>query len=186
MEITGFRLRRASDSLVRSDSIRVIHALLATPVVEAGLRKSAWRGIVRATPLVLSLDCKTPLRCWRRTPLRAGFPPARVACLASDIKPDPQLGLPTTADRDKYMAFIKILTDRKARLGEIQNPIGFRAYELPKHLGLTDAGYRYEEVNAIALAINVRGQCSASAANVSRPGNSPFRSDRGGSGILRR
>ena len=41
------------------------------------------------------------------------------------IKPDPQLGLPTTADRDKYMAFRKIVTDRKARIGKIENPVGF-------------------------------------------------------------
>jgi hypothetical protein len=63
------------------------------------------------------------------------------------IKPDPQLGLPTTADRDKYMAFMKIVTDRKAKLGTVQNPIGFTTYELLKYLGLTDAGYHYEEVN---------------------------------------
>ena len=63
------------------------------------------------------------------------------------IKPDPQLGLPTTADRDKYMAFMKIVTDRKARVGKIENPIGFTTYELLKHLGLTDAGFHYEEVN---------------------------------------
>jgi hypothetical protein len=63
------------------------------------------------------------------------------------IKPDPQLGLPTTADRDKYMAFMKIVTDRKARVGKIQNPVGFTTYELLKRLGLTDAGYHYEEVN---------------------------------------
>lgn len=63
------------------------------------------------------------------------------------IKPDSQLGLPTTADRDKYMAFMKIVTDRKAKVGNIENPIGFTTYELLKHLGLTDAGYHYEEVN---------------------------------------
>lgn len=63
------------------------------------------------------------------------------------IKPDAQLGLPTTADRDKYMAFMKIVTDRKAKLGQVQNPIGFTTYELLKNLGLTDAGFHYEEVN---------------------------------------
>ena len=45
------------------------------------------------------------------------------------IKPDAQLGLPTTADRDKYMAFMKIVTDRKAKLGQVQNPIGFTTYD---------------------------------------------------------
>lgn len=63
------------------------------------------------------------------------------------IKPDPQLGLPTTADRDKYMAFMKIVTDRKLQVGKIENPVGFTTYELLKRLGLTDAGYHYEEVN---------------------------------------
>ena len=63
------------------------------------------------------------------------------------IKPDAQLGLPTTADRDKYLAFMKIVTDRKAKLGQVQNPIGFTTYELLKGLGLTDAGFHYEEVN---------------------------------------
>lgn len=63
------------------------------------------------------------------------------------IKPDAQLGLPTTADRDKYMAFMKIVTDRKAKLGQVQNPVGFTTYELLKGLGLTDAGFHYEEVN---------------------------------------
>lgn len=63
------------------------------------------------------------------------------------IKPDPQLGLPTTADRDKYMAFMKIVTDRKSKVGKIENPVGFTTYELLKRLGLTDAGYHYEEVN---------------------------------------
>ena len=63
------------------------------------------------------------------------------------IKPDAQLGLPTTADRDKYMAFMKVVTDRKAKLGQVQNPIGFTTYELLKNLGLTDAGFHYEEVN---------------------------------------
>jgi len=63
------------------------------------------------------------------------------------IKPDTQLGLPTTADRDKYMAFMKIVTDRKAKVGKIENPVGFTTYELLKHLRLTDAGFHYEEVN---------------------------------------
>jgi len=45
------------------------------------------------------------------------------------------------------MAFMKIVTDRKAKLGRVENPIGFTTYELLKYLGLTDAGYHYEEVN---------------------------------------
>jgi hypothetical protein len=28
-------------------------------------------------------------------------------------------------DRDKYMAFMKIVTDRKSKHGQVQNPFGF-------------------------------------------------------------
>jgi hypothetical protein len=45
------------------------------------------------------------------------------------------------------MAFMKIVTDRKLQVGRIENPVGFTTYELLKRLGLTDAGYHYEEVN---------------------------------------
>src|SRR5215470_9330322 len=35
----------------------------------------------------------------------------------------PSLGLPTTADRDKYMAFMKIALDQRDFQGEVMNPI---------------------------------------------------------------
>jgi hypothetical protein len=37
---------------------------------------------------------------------------------SATIIPSPEHGLPTTADRDKYMALMKIVTDAKARFGD--------------------------------------------------------------------
>jgi hypothetical protein len=66
---------------------------------------------------------------------------------SATIIPSPEHGLPTTADRDKYMALMKIVTDAKARVGEIQNPVAFTTYDLLKHLGHNTGGKNYEEVN---------------------------------------
>ncbi len=57
------------------------------------------------------------------------------------------LGLPSTADRDKYMAFMKIAMDRKMINGTITNPIRFSGYSMLKVLGLSDAGANYEDLN---------------------------------------
>ena len=65
---------------------------------------------------------------------------------SATIIPSPEHGLPTTADRDKYMALMKIVTDIKARTGEIQNPIAFTTYDLLRHLGHNTGGKNYEEV----------------------------------------
>lgn len=56
------------------------------------------------------------------------------------------LGLPTTADRDKYMALMKIIMDRRTR-GAVSNPIRFSGYELLKTLRLSFAGQHYDEIN---------------------------------------
>lgn len=57
------------------------------------------------------------------------------------------LGLPSTADRDKYMAFMKIAMERKMREGELTNPIRFSGYSMLKALGLSDSGANYEDLN---------------------------------------
>lgn len=57
-----------------------------------------------------------------------------------------ELGLPTTADRDKYMALMKIILDRRSKDGIVDNPIRFTGYELLKLLRLSLAGYHYEEI----------------------------------------
>ena len=46
----------------------------------------------------------------------------------------PSLGLPTTADRDKYMAFMKIALDRRDFQGEVTNPVRFSGAEMIKLL----------------------------------------------------
>jgi hypothetical protein len=45
------------------------------------------------------------------------------------------------------MALMKIVTDAKARAGDIQNPVAFTTYDLLKHLGHNTGGKNYEEVN---------------------------------------
>src|SRR4051794_26684426 len=65
----------------------------------------------------------------------------------STIKADTELGLPTTADRDKYMAFMSIVTEQKARAGKVENPIRFTTHELLKRAGLSDAGLNFDEAN---------------------------------------
>ena len=40
------------------------------------------------------------------------------------------LGLPSTSDRDKYIAFMKIAMDQRVKLGRIENPIRFTGYQM--------------------------------------------------------
>lgn len=63
------------------------------------------------------------------------------------IIPSVRLGLPTTADQDKYLAFQKIVNDRRAQQdGEITNPVRFTSSELLSILGVGQAGKNYGEV----------------------------------------
>ncbi|MGI4755266.1 MAG: replication initiator protein A [Janthinobacterium lividum] len=57
------------------------------------------------------------------------------------------LGLPSTADRDKYMAFMKIAMDRKLAQGQLTNPIRFSGYSMLKALGVSDSGANYDDLN---------------------------------------
>ncbi len=57
-----------------------------------------------------------------------------------------ELGMPTTADQDKYLAFQKIIERNKYEKGKVENPITFTTAELLKLLGKTDAGVNYKEV----------------------------------------
>lgn len=59
----------------------------------------------------------------------------------------PSLGLPTTADRDKYMAFMKIALDQRDRQGFVSNPIRFTGADMIKLLGLRKGGFHYDEIN---------------------------------------
>jgi hypothetical protein len=59
----------------------------------------------------------------------------------------PSLGLPTTADRDKYMAFMKIALDQREIQGQLTNPIRFTGADMIKLLRLRKGGFHYDEIN---------------------------------------
>lgn len=59
----------------------------------------------------------------------------------------PSLGLPTTADRDKYMAFMKIALDQREFQGGVSNPIRFTGADMIKLLRLRKGGFHYDEIN---------------------------------------
>ena len=59
----------------------------------------------------------------------------------------PSLGLPSTADRDKYMAFMKLALDQREVQGQLSNPIRFTGADMIKLLRLRKGGFHYEEIN---------------------------------------
>jgi len=59
----------------------------------------------------------------------------------------PSLGLPTTADRDKYMAFMKFALDQREFQGQLTNPIRFSGADMIKLLRLRKGGFHYDEIN---------------------------------------
>ena len=62
------------------------------------------------------------------------------------IFPAAELGLPTTADQDKYFAFQKIIERIRSREGVITNPVRFSSAALIGILGKTDGGKNYREI----------------------------------------
>jgi hypothetical protein len=62
------------------------------------------------------------------------------------IFPAAELGLPTTADQDKYFAFQKIIERIRKREGVIANPVRFSSAALLEILGKTDGGKNYREI----------------------------------------
>lgn len=62
------------------------------------------------------------------------------------IFPAAQLGLPTTADQDKYFAFQKILDGIRKRDGVVTNPVRFSSATLIDILGMTHGGKNYREI----------------------------------------
>lgn len=59
----------------------------------------------------------------------------------------PSLGLPTTADRDKYMALMKIALDQREAVGKLKNPVCFTGADMIKMLRLRKGGFHYDEIN---------------------------------------
>ena len=62
------------------------------------------------------------------------------------IFPAAELGLPTTADQDKYFAFQKIIERIRKRDGIITNPVRFSSASILEILGKTDGGKNYREI----------------------------------------
>lgn len=62
------------------------------------------------------------------------------------IFPAAELGLPTTADQDKYFAFQKIVERIRKRQGVITNPVTFSSAAMIEILGKTDGGKNYREI----------------------------------------
>ena len=67
--------------------------------------------------------------------------------VSAEFRGSAALGLPSTSDRDKYIAFMKIAMDQRAKLGRIENPIRFTGYQMLKELGMTYSGENYEDIN---------------------------------------
>ena len=62
------------------------------------------------------------------------------------IYPAAELGLPTTADQDKYFAFQKIIEQIRKQEGMVVNPVRFSSAAMIETLGMTDGGRNYREI----------------------------------------
>lgn len=67
--------------------------------------------------------------------------------VSAEFRASQEFGLPSTSDRDKYIAFMRIAMDDRAKRGFISNPIRFTGYRLLKELGLSYSGENYEDIN---------------------------------------
>jgi Replication initiator protein A len=67
--------------------------------------------------------------------------------VAAEFRGSAALGLPSTSDRDKYIAFMKIAMDHRWKMGRVENPVRFTGYQMLKELGLTYSGENYEDIN---------------------------------------
>jgi hypothetical protein len=66
--------------------------------------------------------------------------------VAAEFRGSEQLGLPSTTDRDKFIALLKIISEERVKTGTISNPIRFSGYRLIQELGLSRNGEIYEEI----------------------------------------
>jgi hypothetical protein len=67
--------------------------------------------------------------------------------VVAEFRGSEELGLPSTSDRDKYIAFMKIAMEQRVKLGRLENPFRFTGYQMLKELGLTFSGENYEDIN---------------------------------------
>jgi len=66
--------------------------------------------------------------------------------LIAQFESTPRLGLPSIADQDKFLAFLKIAHDQRRRMGHLVNPIRFKGERMLRELGLSDSGENYEAI----------------------------------------
>ena len=66
--------------------------------------------------------------------------------VAAEFRGSEALGLPSTTDRDKFIALLKIVSEERVKAGFISNPIRFSGYRLIQELGLSRNGEIYEEI----------------------------------------
>ena len=66
--------------------------------------------------------------------------------VAAEFRGSEALGLPSTTDRDKFIALLKIISEERLKTGVITNPIRFSGYRLIQELGLSRNGEIYEEI----------------------------------------
>ncbi len=66
--------------------------------------------------------------------------------VAAEFRGSEQLGLPSTTDRDKFIALLKILSEERVKTGQIANPIRFSGYRMIQELGLSRNGEIYDEI----------------------------------------
>jgi len=67
--------------------------------------------------------------------------------VSAEFRASQAFGLPSTSDRDKYIAFMRIAMEDRLRHGQISNPIRFTGYRLLKEMGLSYSGENYEDIN---------------------------------------
>jgi hypothetical protein len=66
--------------------------------------------------------------------------------VAAQFRGSEELGLPSTTDRDKFIALLKIMSEERVKTGQISNPIRFSGYRMIQELGLSRNGEIYEEI----------------------------------------
>ena len=66
--------------------------------------------------------------------------------VAAEFRGSEKLGLPSTTDRDKFIALLKIINEERTRMGQITNPVRFSGYRMIQELGLSRNGEIYEEI----------------------------------------
>ncbi len=99
--------------------------------------------------------------------------------VSAEFRSSEVLGLPSTADRDKYMGFMKLLMEMKLRTGLITNPIRFSGYSLLRVVNASLGEYHLptnSDVPDLDISFVEHPNLLLSAASTSRSGcNRPSR-----------